>query len=126
MGRAPVALLKKLRIPLALGTDSLASNDSLSLWDEMRYFMDLFPGAFTPSEVLAMATLGSARPLALDNRVGSLEPGKRADFLVMQLPDRQHGGESLHEAVIHAGQLLHVILCGRFTDGPETLPVPSK
>lgn len=126
VGRASVALLKKLGIPLALGTDSLASNDSLSLWDEMRYLLDLFSGVFTPSEVLAMGTLGSARPLALDNQVGSLESGKRADFLVMQLPARQYAGETLHEAVIHAGQLLHVILCGRFTVRPETLPAASK
>jgi len=114
VGRAPVALLKKLGIPLALGTDSLASNDSLSLWDEMRYLLDLFPGVFTPSEVLAMATIGSARPLALTARVGSLEAGKRADFLVMKLPDGQHSGENLHDAIIHAGELLHVILSGRF------------
>lgn len=126
VGRAPVALLKKLGIPLALGTDSLASNDSLSLWDEMRYLMDLFPGVFTPSEVLAMATLGSARPLALADQVGSLETGKRADFLVMKLPDRQHVGENLHDTIIHAGELLHVILSGRFNDRTEALQAPPE
>lgn len=119
VGRAPVALLKKLGIGLALGTDSLASNDSLSLWDEMRYLLDLFAGTFTPSEALTMATLGSARPLALADRVGSLETGKQADFLVMQLPDRQYAGEELPEVVIHAGELLHVVLSGCFTGKAE-------
>uniref|UniRef100_A0A831XK32 Metal-dependent hydrolase n=1 Tax=Geobacter metallireducens TaxID=28232 RepID=A0A831XK32_GEOME len=119
VGRAPAALLKKLGIPLALGTDSLASNDSLSLWDEMRCLMAHFPGVFTPSEVLAMATLGAARPLAMADQVGSLETGKRADFLVMELPGRQHSGENLHDAVIHAGELLHVILSGRFGNGTQ-------
>ncbi|MRR36244.1 metal-dependent hydrolase, partial [bacterium] len=120
VGRAPLAFLKKLGIPLALGTDSLASNDSLSLWDEMRYILDLFPGVFTPSEVLSMATLGSARQLALADRIGSLEAGKRADFLVMKLPDRQHSTETLHETIINTGELLHVILSGLFTDKLET------
>ncbi|ADI84545.1 amidohydrolase family protein [Geobacter sulfurreducens] len=119
VGRAPVAYLKKLGIPLALGTDSLASNDSLSLWDEMRYLLDLFPGVFTPSEALAMATIGSARQLALADRVGSIEKGKRADLLVMKLPGPQSTGEGLHEAVIGSGELLHVILSGRFTDRTE-------
>ena len=116
VGRAPAALLKKVGIGLALGTDSLASNDSLSLWDEMRYLLDQFPGVFTPSEVLTMTTIEPARQLALADRVGSLEEGKRADLLVMKLPDRQYAGEDLHEAVIHAGELLHVVLSGRFTD----------
>ena len=52
VGRAPAPLLKKCGIPLALGTDSLASNDSLSLWDEMRFFRREFPGEFTPEEIL--------------------------------------------------------------------------
>jgi len=111
--------LKKLGIPLSLGTDSLASNDSLSLWDEMRYLLDLFPDVFTPSEVLAMATLGPARQLALADWAGSLEKGKRADLLVIKLPDPQSTGEGLHEAVIGNGELIHVILSGRFTDRPE-------
>lgn len=121
VGRAPVALLKKLGISLAIGTDSLASNDSLSLWDEMRYLLDLFPGGVSPSEVLAMATLVSAQQLALADRVGSLETGKRADFLVMKFPGWQCSDESLHETIIRAGELLHVVLSGRFIDRAEPL-----
>jgi cytosine/adenosine deaminase-related metal-dependent hydrolase len=62
VGRAPHHLLKKSGIPLALGTESLASNDSLSLWDEIRYLRESDPSAFTAPELLAMATLGGARP----------------------------------------------------------------
>jgi imidazolonepropionase-like amidohydrolase len=112
VGRAPVALLKKLGISLALGTDSLASNDSLSLWDEMRYLLDQFPGNFTPSEVLSMTTIGAARHLALAERFGSLDKGKSADLLVMKLPDQHSSGEALHEALIHSGELLQVFLAG--------------
>ncbi len=112
VGRAPVVLLKKLGIPLALGTDSLASNDSLSLWDEMRYLLDMFPDIFAPSEVLAMTTIGSAGQLALSNRIGSLDAGKRADLIVVRLPARHGSGEGLHEALIHSGELMRVYLAG--------------
>lgn len=112
VGRAPVALLKKFSIPLALGTDSLASNDSLSLWDEMRYLLDLFPGIFTPSEVLSMTTTIPARQLALADKIGSLDAGKRGDLLVMKLPSRHGSGEGLLEALIHSGELLRVYLAG--------------
>ncbi|WP_306533461.1 amidohydrolase family protein [Geobacter sp.] len=121
VGRAPAALLKKLGIPLALGTDSLASNDSLSLWDEMRYLINLFPGVFTPSEVLAMTTLGSARNLALADKIGSLDKGKRADLLVMKLPDQYGSGEGLYEALIHSAELLHVIPCGKHPASPQAV-----
>lgn len=112
VGRAPVALLKKLGIPLALGTDSLASNDSLSLWDEMRYLLDMFPGIFAPSEVLSMTTIGPAGQLALSNSIGSLDAGKRADLLVVRLPARHGSGEGLHEALIYSGELIRVHLAG--------------
>lgn len=126
VGRAPAALLKKLGIQLALGTDSLASNDSLSLWDEMRYLLDQFPGVFTPTEALAMTTINPARQMALADRVGSLETGKRADLLVMKLPNRQSSEEGLYEAIIHAAELRHVILSGRFTDKAAPLHLPSE
>lgn len=119
VGRAPVVLLKKLGVPLALGTDSLASNDSLSLWDEMRYLLDTFPGIFTPTEVLSMTTIGSARQLALADRTGSLDQGKHADFLVMKLPGRDGSGEALHEALIHSGEILQVFLAGNLVVSRE-------
>ncbi|MBT1077129.1 amidohydrolase family protein [Geobacter grbiciae] len=121
VGRAPVVLLKRLGVPLALGTDSLASNDSLSLWDEMRYLLDTFPGIFTPTEVLSMTTIGSARQLALADRTGSLDKGKHADFLVMKLPGRNSSGEALHEALIHS-EILQVFLAGNLVVSREASP----
>jgi aminodeoxyfutalosine deaminase len=111
VGKAPVALLKKAGIPLALGTDSLASNDSLSMWDEMRFLLREFPDHFTPAEVLEMATLGAARALRCENEGGSLEPGKRADFLVVK-PSRLPGPDAITGEVIEESHLENIYLAG--------------
>ncbi len=83
VGRAPVTLFKKLGIPLALGTDSLASNNSLSLWDELRYALEAFPNDLSEQDVLRMVTTGGAAALGISAACGSLEAGKRADFQVI-------------------------------------------
>lgn len=115
VGKAPAALLKKAGIPLALGTDSLASNDSLSLWDEMRFLLKAFPGTFSPAEVLEMATLGGAQALHLGAEVGSLEKDKQADFLVVKPAMLPAAGE-LIEVVIEESQIEEIFLRGeRFT-----------
>jgi len=111
VGKAPVALLKKAGLPLALGTDSLASNDSLSMWDEMRFLLREFPGHFSPEEVLEMATLGAARALHCEAEGGSLETGKRADFLVVK-PSRLPGPENLTGAVLEESVVENIYLEG--------------
>ena len=112
VGRAPHHLLKSAGIPLALGTDSLASNDSLSLWDEIRFLHDTEPGAFSAEELLGMATLGGARALGIEARTGSLETGKSADFLV--LSDCAAGsGASTGKNVLEKGRLEQIYLAGR-------------
>ena len=109
VGKAPAHLFRKLGIPLALGTDSLASNDSLSLLDEARFAADCWPGLFPPEELLYMMTLGGARALGLEDLTGSLVPGKRADFLVVEA-----GGtpEQLPQRIIHEGRLREVFARG--------------
>ena len=111
VGRAPVAMLKKLQIPLSLGTDSLASNDSLSLWEEMRFALDAFPHELSPLDVFQMVTSGAAAALGISSTCGSLEPEKRADFQVV-------GGvgdvaEKVLERVISKGELHEVYAAGQ-------------
>ena len=118
VGKAPAYLFKKLGIPLALGTDSLASNDSLSLQDEMIFLMQNFPGVFSAGEVLHMATLGGARAIGLDHETGSLEKGKRADFLVMSLENIPKE-EDLPGAVIEEGKLREVFIKGELLKGSD-------
>jgi cytosine/adenosine deaminase-related metal-dependent hydrolase len=83
VGRAPVALFKKFGIPLALGTDSLASNNSLSLWDELRFALDTFSSDLSAQDIFTMVTSGGAAALGIAADCGTLEAGKRADFQVI-------------------------------------------
>lgn len=71
-------------INVCLGTDSLASNPSLSILDEVRFLWSAH-NDILPDQLLAMATLHGARALKLDSRIGSLSAGKLADFCVVAL-----------------------------------------
>ncbi len=120
VGRAPVHLYRKMDIPLALGTDSLASNDSLSMQDEMNYVLLNFPGVFDPMAILRMATLGGADAIGLAHETGSLDKGKRADFLVMELGGGVSSEDVLVKTMIGEGKLLEVF------SGGETLAAPDS
>lgn len=110
VGRAPVALFKKIGIPLALGTDSLASNNSLSLWDELRFALETFPRDLTEQDVFSMVTIGGAAALGVSASSGSLEPGKRADFQVVENCDG--GVAGVLERVMRDGILQEVFTSG--------------
>jgi cytosine/adenosine deaminase-related metal-dependent hydrolase len=112
VGRAPAYLFRKMDIPLALGTDSLASNDSLSMQDEMNYVLRNFPGVFTPVEILRMATLGGAGAIGLAHETGTLDKGKRADFLVMKLGSGISSEDVLVRTLIEEGKLMEIAPAG--------------
>lgn len=90
-GIAPVTELLAAGINVALGTDGAASNNRLDLWSEMRLAALLAKGASGDAtavpawQALEMATLGGARALGLAGRIGSIEPGKRADLTAVNL-----------------------------------------
>jgi 5-methylthioadenosine/S-adenosylhomocysteine deaminase len=81
---AAIRSLLGLGTTVALGTDSAASNDSIDMFEEMR--LAAKQQSLSPAEVFRMATIDGARALGLNYFVGSLEPGKRADFSVVELP----------------------------------------
>ena len=88
-GVAPVPDYLAAGVPLGLGTDGAASNNDLDMFDAMRQTALLHkltsgdPGAVPARVVLEMATIGGARALGLDRLVGTLEPGKRADLIIV-------------------------------------------
>lgn len=91
VGVAPLPLLLAAGIPVGLGTDSVASNNGVDLFEEMRFALynaracTRDAAALTASDALRMATLGGARCLGRDATIGSLTPGKRADLCVARL-----------------------------------------
>ena len=111
VGKAPLMLLKGSGIPLALGTDSLASNDSLSVWDELRFLYERFPRLFSPEELLTIATLGGARALHLQEQAGSLERGKMANLQIIRIPPMTTDNH-LPNALVEHGELVAVWLAG--------------
>jgi aminodeoxyfutalosine deaminase len=72
--------LRELGFNICLGTDSLASNDDLSLFGEMRALQKKFPGV-SPEEILKMVTLNGARALRQENSLGKVHSGFSADLI---------------------------------------------
>ena len=92
-GVAPLAALREAGVRVCIATDSPASTPSFDMFDEMRTAIvaararERRPDALTAADALELATLGGARALGLDSKLGSLAPGKRADLTVVSLAD---------------------------------------
>jgi cytosine/adenosine deaminase-related metal-dependent hydrolase len=84
VGEAPIPALLGSGIPVALGTDSLASAPDLDLLSEMAALRRVHP-QLAPAAVLRMATLNGAAALGVADRLGSIEPGKLARLIVIPL-----------------------------------------
>jgi 5-methylthioadenosine/S-adenosylhomocysteine deaminase len=122
-GFCPVDALLKAGVNVALGTDGAASNNDLDLFGEMRTAALLAKGvsgdarAVAAHEALRMATLAGARALGLDAEIGSLQKGKAADFIAVDLGDV--GTQPLYNALsqlVYASsrhQVTDVFVAGR-------------
>src|SRR5215468_4360104 len=92
-GIAPVPDMLRAGVLVGLGTDGAASNNELDLLAELQFAALLHKGvrldplAVPASTALEMATIGGARALGLDHLIGSLEPGKRADVVIIDLDE---------------------------------------
>ncbi|MDY7031585.1 MAG: amidohydrolase [Thermodesulfobacteriota bacterium] len=90
-GIAPIPELMSRGIPVGLGTDGCASNNDLDMFQEMdtaaklHKVMHADPTVMNAKEVVEMATVGSAGVLGLDNTVGRLEIGKKADIIIIDM-----------------------------------------
>jgi len=90
-GVAPVPEMLKQDMPVGLGTDGAASNNDLSLWEEMDTAAKLHkliskdPKVLTAQEAFEMATIRGARALHLEKEIGSIETGKRADLVIVDV-----------------------------------------
>jgi len=122
-GFCPLWKLQQAGVNVSVGTDGAASNNDLDLLGELRTATLLAKGvsadpeAVPASQALAMITINAARALNLEQRIGSIEPGKQADFCSIDLsePDTQ----PMHEIFSHLvyatsrQQVRHVWVAGR-------------
>ncbi|HKS41539.1 MAG TPA: amidohydrolase [Blastocatellia bacterium] len=99
-GAAPVPQMLKAGVAVGLGTDGAASNNDLNMWEEMDTAAKLHklvakdPTVINAREALEMATIRGARAIHLDREIGSLEAGKLADLLIVNL-------DSAHQAPLY-------------------------
>ena len=90
-GIAPVWQMVRKGILVALGTDGAASNNTLDMWETMKLAALLAkvkenePTALPAYQVLKMATINGARALGLEKEIGTLEVGKKADIILINL-----------------------------------------
>jgi cytosine/adenosine deaminase-related metal-dependent hydrolase len=109
-GVAPVADMRRRGITVSLGADGAACNNRLDMFEEMRLAAVLqamkgAPGALVARDDLWMATRGGARTLGLEDELGSIEPGKRADLVVVER-DRPHlvPGDDPYSTLVYAAR----------------------
>ena len=98
--QADLARMLAAGIAPCLGTDSLASVSSLSLFDEMAYTARAYPDV-TPKTIFTMATENGAAALGLTGRLGKLQPGYQG--AAAYIPDRPGARRSIWEAIVHRG-----------------------
>ena len=131
-GVAAVPALRARGVPVGLGTDSMLSNNALNLFQEMKFAVLLQRAhrldghALSARDALAMATREGAQVLGWQAEIGSLEPGKEADLVVLDLehplgltPDRvlsdlvfAAGPQHIHAVMVHGETIFEQ---GRFT-----------
>ena len=118
-GPARIGALRAAGVRVGLGSDGEKENNSLDLLEEMKFasllqkVSTLDPVAGDPWDVLTMATIEGASALGLGERTGSLEPGKQADVIVVDL-------QGLHTTPVLHGEdfnvAAHLVFSSRGSD----------
>jgi 5-methylthioadenosine/S-adenosylhomocysteine deaminase len=108
-GVAPLPQMLARDMAVGLGTDGSASNNDLSLWEEIDTAAKLHklitadPKVVSAQEAFELATIRGARALHLDTQIGSLEVGKRADVVVLEMEAiDQVPLSSIYSALVYA------------------------
>jgi len=92
-GIAPLIEMERAGVRIGIGTDSVASNNTVDLIEEARFCALLHraarkdPKLYSASRMLELMTIEGARVLGMENEIGSLEVGKQADLIAVSLED---------------------------------------
>ncbi len=120
-GVAPVARMLDLGLDVGIGTDGAASNNDLDMFEETRLAALLAKGiggdptALPAKQALAMATRRGACAMHMDHLTGSLEPGKRADLIVLDLdtvhnlPAFERDPNAIYARIVYASKSTDVV-----------------
>ena len=123
-GLAPIAKMAHKGVNVALGCDGFSSNDNVDIFREMRTAtilhrtLTMDPAALSSLEALRMGTIYGARALGKARTIGSLEEGKKADMIVVDMKrpyssvKRDPVGHLIHTC--SSGEVKHVIVDGKF------------
>jgi 5-methylthioadenosine/S-adenosylhomocysteine deaminase len=120
-GVAPVARMLELGVNVGIGTDGAASNNDLDMFEETRLAALIAKGtsgdptAIPARTALAMATRFGASAMHMDHLTGSLEAGKRADLIVLDLdrlhnvPAFGHDANGIYSQIVYASKSSDVV-----------------
>ena len=116
-GIAPLNSLREAGVNVALGTDNVTNNNSYDMFKEMAItgkIMALLTqdaAAIPTRYILDMATMGGARAIGMQDEIGSLEKGKKADLIALDLDEigwAPFGGQDFYAALVYAVSGYHV------------------
>ncbi|MDQ3179297.1 MAG: amidohydrolase [Acidobacteriota bacterium] len=122
-GVALVPQMLKMDMLVGLGTDGAASSNDLNMWEEMDMAAKLHkiftkdPKVLTAQQAFEMATIGGAHALHLENLIGSIEAGKRADVVIVDFDGlHQTPYFNVYSSLVYAtkaSDVRHVIINGK-------------
>ncbi|HUJ70842.1 MAG TPA: amidohydrolase family protein [Verrucomicrobiae bacterium] len=107
-GMPPLTIWKAQGINVCLGTDSMASNDNLSMLDEMQTLGQMFPH-MSAEELLEFATVNAAKALNQGEKLGKIAGGAWADLIAVPL---EIAGSDPYEAVVYADKKVSFSMVG--------------
>ncbi len=131
-GIAPLTDFASRNFRLGIGSDSAASNNRFDLFEEARFALlqqrsRQGKQVFTEEQMLELLTMGGARALGMEDRIGSLEAGKLADLIAVRIPPVYRAAEQVVRHLIHnttAADVMKTIIGGqeikRNHEGTET------
>jgi len=116
-GIAPLDALREAGVNVALGTDNVTNNNSYNMFKEMALtgkvmaLLKRDAAAIPTRYILEMATMGGARAIGKEKEIGSLEKGKKADLIALDLDEigwSPFGGQDFYTALIYSVSGYHV------------------
>jgi len=125
-GIADVPKLLKMGIPVSLGADGAPCNNNLSAFTEMRLAALIQKPVYGPAvldaeTIFRMATIDGARALHLDDVTGSIEEGKRADLVLIDLDNQfkiySNDEETIYSSIVYSSSkedVIHVMIDGKW------------